>query len=416
MRTTCETCLGYKDMLWIIACAWAGQEIREEKDGAGRLTATLTLSDGTVVSETRYTYDGSNLVSAVTTAGTVRTVERWVYEGSKLVTHDIEVDGVKTSSESFSYEGSRLVSKATADSQGVVELASYRYDSAGRLVEVIAKDAAGNVRSRTETDWDPPDIPIVFSLSGNTSLATLSETVGAGGALSVARKPSPDQYSIDPLEFALSTSYAYARAQGVTTTDDLRSAASVDLNELWNRTTLFAFTTLARNPVASLNVDVYVAPIGIKYVIARGSVWTLDASFAPVWNYRSIQAVAGSLCGDSTLDADGECSTSRLRGSLRVRGGYEDERLSIKDRVEFLPDLAPQGFVDNLDAASIFRNTLTVSLAVSSAVSLSQNLVLTRDRTLASQFDCEGGDDNPACEGWSVENVAALTVSFSAGR
>jgi hypothetical protein len=52
-------------------------------------------------------------------------------------------------------------------------------------------------------------------------------------------------------------------------------------------------------------------------------------------------------------------------------------------------------------------------MKLTSKITISESLVITRDRTLASQFDCEGGDDNPACEGWSFENVANLAVGWS---
>lgn len=397
-------------------CAWASEEIREERDGAGKLVGVLALKDGRVVKETHYTYEGAALVRTESKEDTGTTVESWSIDGGKTLAHEITIDGLRMLSETFLYEGNKLVSKTVSDDSGVTELVTYTYDSTDRLVETVVKGPDGALRSRIQADWQRPEIPVTFSLAGNTNWATLADTFGAGGGLSVSRKPDPSQYEIDPLEFIVAATYTYARAQGVITTSDLRASSSLDFNEILPRTTLFLFTTVAHNPVANLNIEVFIAPIGIKYGLVRAEPWSLDASFAPLWNYRSIDGVVGSVCGETTLSADGECSTSRVRGSLRMRGGYEDERVSLKDKVEFLPDLDPSSFVPNLDTDSIFRNTLTLEMKLSSSVSLTESFVATRDRTLASQFDCAGGDNNPACDGVSLENAATLTVSFAVGQ
>jgi hypothetical protein len=399
---------------WLgVVGALAAQEVREEKDGAGQLVRRTTIEDGRILSETTWTYEGGAVVRTETKTPEGTTAETWSLERGLTREHTVAVDGAVTLRELFEYDGTRLVSKTSSNGAGTLEKILYRYDESGRLVETVVQAPDGTVLSRTSASWARPHVPITFGLTGGTGWATLADTFSASGGVAVGRKPDPAYYKLDPLEFGVAVSYAYARAQGLLTTSDLRASSALDFNEIWPRTTLFLFTTVAHNPVANLNVDVYVAPLGLKYTIVRPAPWSLDVSFAPVWNYRSINALAGTACGDELLTADTVCSTSRVRGSLRLRAGYEDDKVSLKERVEFLPDLAPQDFVENLDAASIFRNTLTLGLKVTSKITVSESLVITRDRTLASQFDCEGGDDNPACEGWSFENVANLSVSWS---
>jgi hypothetical protein len=399
---------------WLVAVgALAAQEVREERDGAGLLVQRIVIEDGRILEETSWTYEDGVVVRTETKTPEGTTTETWSIERGLTREHTVSLDGAVTLRELYEYDGTRLVSKTSSNGSGTLEKILYTYDGSGRLVETTVQGPGGEVRSRTSSTWARPDVPLTFALSGGTGWATLADTFSASGAVAVGRKPDPTLYAFDPLEFGVSVSYAYARAQGVLTTSDLRATSALDFNEIWPRTTLFLFTTVAHNPVANLNVDVYVAPLGVKYTIVRPAPWSLDVSFAPVWNYRSINGLAGTACGDELLAADNVCSTSRVRGSLRIRAGYEDDKIALKERVEFLPDLDPDGFVENLDAASIFRNTLTLGMKLTSKITISESLVITRDRTLASQFDCEGGDDNPACEGWSFENVANLAVGWS---
>jgi len=159
-------------------------------------------------------------------------------------------------------------------------------------------------------------------------------------------------------------------------------------------------------------VDLLVAPLGVKYDFLEGDTWRLDASFAPVWNFRSVQLQPGSACESGpAVDSPTPCNTSKFRGSFRVRGGYSNSRVKVSNTVEWLPNLAPaDGYPRGLATDSMLRNTFGFEVALSSKLSLKEAFIFTRDPTLAAQADCTANPDDLLCDGLSF--VTTTTLAF----
>ena len=196
------------------------------------------------------------------------------------------------------------------------------------------------------------------------------------------------------------------------TQNQLDVSTGADLNHLLPRTTFFFFTGLERDPVVNLNMDLVLAPVGVKYDIIDTRRFDLDASVAPVWNYRSISADGVDCDG---VEAAGEftCPTSKLRGSLRTKVVLDLHQIKVSDTVEYLPNLIPEtDFATALSEDSIFVNTFALDVALSTRLTLTESFVFKRDLTLAAQVDCDADPDNLLCDGLLYTTATTLTFTF----
>lgn len=396
------------------------EQTREFWNAQGNLVRRIKLVGGELAVETTYTYDeAGGLVEEKQTAadGTV-TLHSWTWdEAGNPTQHTVAVDGETTLTETFVWEGDMKVKQIVADPLGVERTTTFTYNDEGNLVVSETVDADGNVVARTEADREAIElepIPVTFSLTGGYSTLSDVRSTTATAAFSIERKPEPSRYDTDPFEVGLSASYNRGTSNEELTNDQLKAATGVDYNHMVGRLTTFLFTTFERNPVANLDIDLYAAPLGAKYDFVPEGTVTFDASFAPVWNYRSIAVAAGEECDGQVLSEDGHCTFSKIRGSLRLRASLTVGTLKIKDTVEFLPTISPvDDFVQAIEDEAIVRNTLSASIALGEHLSVGHTLAVARDPLLAEQADCEADPDNLLCDGLSVTTGTTLTVAYS---
>ncbi len=396
----------------------AAREVRETWSAAGRLVRRLTFDKGVLQAETTFVYDDAGrLVEERTTGTGGAVVQSWTYnDDGTTASHAIVTDGVATLREAFTYTDGKVTSRVVATPDGTSSTTT-TYGPNGEPTLVETRAASGELLARTVSDREaPPHERVKLNVGINGGVATSSDvrsTALRAGFL-ISRKPTVAQYDFDPIEFSAYGDYNRATSFGELTNDQLKAGVGFDYNELVGPLTAFLFTAVERNPVANLDIDLLVAPIGVKYDIVPEGVFTLDASFAPVWNFRSIAVPAGGECDDRILVEDGHCTYSKIRGSFRVRAAVGTKAVTLKDVVEFLPTLNPEGsFGAALADESIFRNTATLTVKLTDALSLSESVIFVRDPLLAAQADCDADPDNLLCDGMSLQTGTTLALSYA---
>lgn len=396
------------------------EDVRETYDADGNLTRRLVLSEGRLSEEVVNTYgEGGRLSARSTTAGGRVTDEVWTYDDSgSPSTHETRVGGELRSLESWTYADGR-VQTYTVAAGGQTKTTTWTYDADGRVTLVETRAQDGTVLSRSVADRQPvplPAVPINLELSGGLATDSDVRTTSITAGFSIARDVPPELYDIDHLEVSAFGNYTRGMSQGVLTNDDLSAGFGLDYNEFVKRTTAFLFMKVERNPVANLDVDLEIAPIGIKYdLVPEGGPFTLDASFAPIWNFRSILVAAGGTCDDEVLVEDGHCTFNKVRGSFRARAGLTVGPLKLKDILEFQPTLNPASgdLVAGIREEAIVKNTTSLTVKLSQRLSLASSVALTRDPLLADQVDCTADPENLLCSGLSVDSTSKLTLSMS---
>lgn len=395
----------------------AGRETRETWNGDGKLVRRIVIQDGTLQTETSFRYDDAGRVVEERSVGGGVVVQSWTYDGDgNTLTHIVAADGAETLRETYTWSGGKVASRTVATPDGTSTTTS-TYNEAGELVLTETRNGAGTLVARTLADREPPpDPPVPVNVSLNGGVATSSDvrTTSITAGFSVSRKPPVDQYDTDPIEFSAGATYNRASSQGTLTNDQLDAGIGLDYNNLIGPVTAFLFTSVERNPVANLDADLLVAPIGLKYDVIPEGLFTLDVSFAPLWNFRSIAVAAGDDCDGVTLSEDGHCTFSKIRGSLRVRAELGTDRVSLKDVVEFLPTLNPEGdFGAAIEDEAIFRNTATLSVKLTGHLTFAESIAFVRDPLLVEQADCEGDPDNLLCKGMSLQTGTTLALSYA---
>lgn len=396
------------------------EEIREIYDVDGRVTRRLQLVGGQLQEEVVNTYDASGRLSErTTTRGAEQRVERWTYDDSgNVLTHETRVGLALVSSETWTYADGRPAT-FTVDAGGQKKVTTWTYDEKGRIILVETKAADGTVLSRSVSDRQappPPDVPIELEISGGFATDSDVKTNSVTAGFSIERKVPPELYAEDHLEVAAYGTYTRGISQGELTNDDLSVGFGLDYNEFVPRTTAFLFMKVERNPVANLDVDLEVAPIGIKYdLVPEGGVFTLDASFAPIWNFRSILIAAGGECDGAVVTLDTHCTFNKMRGSFRARAALEFGPVKVKDVLEFQPTFNPASgdLVAGIREEAIVENTTSLSVKLSQRLALSSAISFTRDPLLKEQADCTADPENLLCDGMMVESASTLTLSMS---
>jgi hypothetical protein len=334
-----------------------------------------------------------------------------------VATHTIVADGVVTLAEAFTYADGRVVTRAVTTPEGGTRVTATTYGDLGEPVLVETRDAAGALLARTVADRAPPPLPATKVEVGlNAGVSTVSDVraTAISAGFQVARTPDPANHDVDPIELSAYATYDRAEARGALTNDQLEAGVGFEYNDLVGPVTAFLFTDVERNPVANLDVDLLVAPFGVKYDLLPQGIFTLDASFAPVWNFRSIAVAAGEACDARTLAEDGHCTFSKIRGSLRVRGTLAWKALRLEDTLELLPTLNPDGdFFAAVEREAIVRNTLTLDVKLTGNLTLSESFVFVRDPLLAAQADCEADPDNLLCAGMSLRTGTTLALTYA---
>lgn len=398
----------------------ARQEIREVWSVDGSLARRMLLEDGRLLQESTWAYDALRRpVRMVETQDGAVSVETWTYDAEgRVQAHVIAHDGQEVSREDYQWEDGRLAARSVRTGDQL-RTTRYRYDDQGRATVVETRDEAGTLLSRTISDREipppppPPRTPV--EIGGEAGLATNSDvgTTDLVLGVSFARKPPRERYADDPLEVVATGSWRVSRVAGVPTNDELRARLGVDWNELVPRLTLFLFTDVERNPVANLGLDLELAPVGAKVDLLDDDEWTLDASLAPVWNWRSIDAGAPMRCEGGRVQAGETCNQSWLRASVRARIGFTRGPVEVRNTLEFLPVLDPEegGLLAAVEDAAIVRDALGVEIALGGGFSLREDLLFTRDPALRAQADCDAEPDAALCDGTSLHTGTRIAFT-----
>lgn len=397
----------------------AARDVRETWDPAGRLVRRIVLVDGALAEETTATWDADGRPveqRTVTPAGT--TVETWIHDGDgAVVEHTVTTDGAAVRRETFTREKGRVIAHTETDASGT-RTTTTTYDAHGRPVETVTRDAAGNVLARTVADRAPPvapRVPVTLGATGGFASSTDVRSTGITLGVTFARKPPPDRYDTEPLEVAFSASYARSTSFDVRTNDLFKARLGLDYNHLVGRLTAFTFTAIERNPVANLDVDLLVAPVGFKYDIIPDGPFTLDASLAPVWNFRSLTVDAEGTCDGVVLTTRGHCTWSKVRGSMRVRAAIEVGPVKLGNTFEFLPVLDPDDgdLIGAVEEEAIVRDTTTLAVKLGTRVTLASSLLVLRDPLLVEQADCVADPENQLCKGRSIQSGTTLGLAWT---
>ncbi|MDQ2645383.1 MAG: hypothetical protein M3020_16310 [Myxococcota bacterium] len=365
-------------------------DVRAHYDATGRLVRQLRLLQNRYVQEVSIRYDGDHaVVRSEATPGQLREARtRW--DGDRVSEAECFVNGKRTA---------RAVYR-------------YYFDEENRVIATEIRDGAGRVLSVIRAERETPPVPIVLELSAGGAYQSDTELYDFTAGLGVHRTPPPDRYASDPLDVKLDGSFKYHRAAGLTSTDQTLVRFSADYHDIVPRLTLFTFTNIERNLPANLRLNLEEALLGAKLEILRGT-YQLDASFAPVWNYRSINAPRPA---DDAVDADAEPvveDSSRLRGSFRIRAGIHQENWSLLDTFEALPTLYGDDVIaeDDLWQRTLLRNTLALEVKLLAKLSLREELKYTRDPALVAQANCPESD-SPLCKGYSLASTTSLVLNL----
>jgi hypothetical protein len=282
-------------------------------------------------------------------------------------------------------------------------------------------------------------VPIRVGLDGGLNFDSSTGYRQASLGFEIIRKPTAEAFGLDPLEVRVNGAYELARTldskendyQLIDASNHLRLGFGVDYNYLFPKTTPFLFLSLDRDEVNNLQADLQLAPLGIKYDLVPRDVWLVDASFAPVWNYRAILeettfeedgSCSGTLDPEDPSICEQEKSTSKLRGSFRFRVGYGNDHFSLRNTLEFLPNLRPedQSLGWALSNDSILRDSLVFEARLTERLTFRQELRYTSDPTLADQAsDCgDGASNNPSslCDGKIYSSMTSLSLAFQVNR
>lgn len=396
------------------------EDVREVYDNDGHLVRRLSFLGGVLTQEVVYAYDddGREITRATDRDG-AHQVETWTYDDKgQTLTHRTAVDDVQKELETWTYKDGRVASKAVEHPLGV-QTTTWIYDNEGRAVQVETRDQNGQLLARTLSDRQPtppPKVPIDLELLGGVQTDSDVQTTSVTVGFSIDRKPPATLYGVDHLEVSADASYTLGVSKGERTNDDLSAGFGLDYNDFVARTSAFLFFRVERNPVSNLDVDLEIAPFGIKYdLIPEGGPLTLDASVAPVWDFRSIAVAAGGDCDDVTVDMDSHCTFSKFRASFRARAALELGPAKIKDILEFQPTLNPAGgdLIAGVQEEAIVENTTSLAVKLTGSLALAASLGLTRDPLLAAQADCSADPDNLLCRGLKIESASTLTLDLS---
>ena len=395
---------------FLASSALAG-ETRTTYNASGQPVAEMVFDGDRLASETAWTYDGSVAVKKVTTAGESVTETAWTYDGGDLIEEVVTVDGQRTSLTVMAYDGGKLVKKTVVTPAGST-VTTTAYDSKGRVSSTETRDGAGGVVGSSSADYGAARVPIVVAASAGGAYASDVSLTTLAFGFAVDRSPDPTMYDEDPLEVSAFANYAYGLSKEVVVQNQLDAGFGMDLNHLLGKWTYFLFTTVERDQVTNLNLDLIAAPVGVKYDIIEGASVSSDISFAPVWNYRSITALETD-CDGEAAETDTVCSSSKIRGSLRYKLKFTLGPVSFSDTLEYLPNLAPEdeSFFWALSNDSILINTASLGVKLSDKVSLAETFVFERDPTLAAQADCVGDPDNLLCDGLLFSTTTTLTFA-----
>jgi YD repeat-containing protein len=388
----------------------AADDVRERYDAEGRLVHQLRLMHGEVAEEVAVHYTGDHADARTELSPGHRRIARSYYRDDRVVVAECYEDGARVAYAAYRYDdaGHLLELDAWLHAGGGAfrrETTRYTYDPDGQVVssEVFAD---GSRKSLTLADRATVAVPIQLVLSAGGSYQSDTELYDFTAGLGIHRRPKVQRYGSDPLEVSLDGVYKFHRAERVTSTDQTTLRFGVDYHDILPHITLFTFTSTDRNLPANLRLNLEEAVLGIKLDIVPPARYQLDASFAPVWNFRSI--VSPQPDGGVTDE-----TTSKLRGSFRARAGLHRPTWSLLETFELLPmifgtDVAAE---DGFWHRTVLRNTVSFDVALAKKLTFREEFKYTWDWAMRAQADCPDGS-NPLCLGYAFASTTAIALDL----
>jgi hypothetical protein len=385
-------------------------DVRGQYDAKGRFIHELRLAEGRVVQEIAVSYRDDHAVARTEVTPEHRRTARTYYDGGHVVVAECHEDGRRVAHAGYTYDGDGhlvLLDKRTlVKERWTRETTHDTYDADGELVLTEVRDETGRVKSRTRSDRAPLTVPVVLSFTTGGTYQSDTELYDFLGGIGIHREPKVERYGADPLEVALDAAYRFHRAAGTTSTDQTTLRLGVDYHDIVPRLTLFSFITTERNLPVNLRLNLELAVLGVKVDLLRPRRVRLDVSFAPIWNFRSIVAPeSGAPSTDET--------TSKLRGSFRVRGGLTFDDWSLVNTFEFLPTLYGDGVAteDDFWHRTVLRDTVTFDVKLSPHFTFHEIFKYTWDSAMRAQASCPDSE-NPLCLGYAFSSTTAVSLNL----
>lgn len=388
-------------------------DVRERYDAKGRLLHQLRLKQGQDVEEVHLVYGGDHVISRTeATPGHLR-VTRNTFKDDKLVHGECTLDGVPLGSVTLRYDDDdhpTLIEKRQfVNGAWAAQSTRFYYNADGQLIASEVRDGDGKLVNISHLERSPLAVPIVIALSAGGSYQSDTELYDFTAGLGIHRRPPVQRYGSDPLEVGLDGVFKYHRAAHVTSTDQVTVRFAADYHDILPRLTLFTFTSTDRNLPANLRLNLEEAVIGVKFDVLRHKHFSFDVSFAPVWNFRSITSPPQTDMSTTSVQEN----TSKLRGSLRVRGGIRYDTWSLIDTFEFLPTI----FGDEVAQEhsfwnrTVLRNTLTFDVLLTKHLTFHEEFKYTRDIAMRAQASCPD-DSNPLCSGYAFTSTTSVVLNL----
>jgi hypothetical protein len=386
-------------------------DVRERYDAKGRLVHQLRIMHAELVEEVAVHYAGDHADARTELTPGHRRIARSYYRDELVAVAECYEDGTRVAYVAYRYDGDEHLLEldtwlSTGSGAFRRETTRYAYDPEGQVVSTEVFGADGARRSVTRANRAAVAVPIelVFSAGGSYQSDTALYDFMAG--LGIHRRPKLLRYGSDPLEVGLDGTYKFHRAERVTSTDQTTLHFGVDYHDILPRITLFTFTSTDRNLPANLRLNLEEAVLGIKVDLVPPAHYQLDASFAPVWNFRSIAAP----------NPDGSVSdetTSKLRASFRARAGLHRPTWSLMDTFELMPTIfgTDVGAEDGFWHRTVLRNTLSFDVALATKLTFHEEFKYTWDSAMRAQAECPDAS-NPLCLGYAFASTTALALDL----
>jgi hypothetical protein len=398
-------------------------DVRERYDAEGRLVHQLRLQRGRHVQDVAVAHqDGHAVARTEATAGQLR-IARTQWDADRVTAAECVVNGVLVARAAYRYDGDRLIrmekqffGDAAASAAGETAAAAkprtetthFFYDADGNRIATEVRGPDGKRISISHANRAAPAVPVQLAFSAGGSYQSDTELYDVTAGIGIHRRPKTHRYGSDPLEVSLEGTFRFHRVAGATTTDQTTVRFGADYHYILPRITLFTFTSTDRNLPANLQLNLEEAVLGVKVDIIPLEQYSLDASFAPVWNYRSIVSPAAEEPGTETVE-----NTSKLRGSFRARAGFQRPTWSLVDTFEFLPTLFGDDVAEEDDfwSRTVIRNTVRLEINLTQHLVLREEFKYTRDPAMRAQADCTDSN-NSLCRGYALATTTSLILNL----
>lgn len=371
--------------------------------------------------------DSGRPVQVKTTEGAKQTVDKTTYGKDGTVVEEKTVDGKLVMKVTRTFAQGKLGSIRSEDGDGNVRVTTFTYDIYGNTVKTQVVDGAGALVSEQLADIPRPVVPININMTVGANVMSDITLQDITAGFSIERDPMVRKVGADPLSVKVKGSYRRTSSGETLVNNMTQLSLDASFRRLLPWLTVSTQTTATRNPVANLNLDLVIMPIGARFVLVEPPKGMLILDVAPVWNYRTVQV------GEVTTDAAGVQTTtystkelSLIRGKIQLFTQGMIGPLFYTNYTLFSPQLLALDTdpvmtpLEMLDQRSIITDQLELGLQLAKGLAISQSVQFTRDMTLKNQvpFDETGTclSTSTLCDGYSITSMTNLRINFSYAR